>query len=152
MLRYLFLISLSLLLTGCTTIDFGYWVRRTNSDVFIEECKFSKVDESHYVYKNVRPSIVFIYSDAVEHCRRQAQIFNNIAALYSDGIFFWAIKYDEAQSLLSYFNTTGRLPIYLYINQNCAQVFAPEHTSAEDMQKHIGEAFGIYPMNHNIQQ
>lgn len=132
------------LLAGCSSIDFGYGVRCADSDTFIKECRFSKVDAEHFVYKNTRPSIVFIYSDAVEHCRRQAQVFNNVAATYSDGIFFWAIEYDDAQSLLTYFPTTARLPIYLYINQNCAQLFAPESTSVPDMKKHIGEAFGIY--------
>ena len=140
----LLLIIMLTLLAGCSSIDFGYGVRRADSETFIDECRFSKVDSEHFVYKNTRPSIVFIYSDAVEHCRRQAQVFSGVAAKYSDGIFFWAIEYDEAQSLLTYFPTTARLPIYLYINQNCAQMFAPESTSIADMKKHIGEAFGIY--------
>lgn len=144
MFKFLLITTFAFLLAGCTSIDFGYGVRRADSDAFIDECRFSKVDAEHFVYKNTRPSIVFIYSDAVEHCRRQAQVFNDVAATYSDGIFFWAIEYADAQSLLTYFPTTARLPIYLYINQNCAQLFAPESTSAHDMQKHIGEAFGIY--------
>ena len=132
------------LLAGCSTIDFAGNVRTANSDTFIDECKFSKADAEHYVYKEARPSIVFIYSDAVEHCRQQAQVFNSVATLYGSGIYFWAMEYDEAQSLLMHFPTTARLPIYLYINQNCAQMFAPESTSIADMKKHIGEAFGIY--------
>jgi hypothetical protein len=144
MLKFLFITAIVFLLAGCSSIDFGYGVRRADSDTFIDECKFSKVDAEHFVYKNTRPSIVFIYSDAVEHCRRQAQVFSNVAAQYSDGIFFWAMEYDDAQTLLTYFPTTARLPIYLYINQNCAQMFAPETTSAPDMKKHIAEAFGIF--------
>ncbi|MCR5456037.1 MAG: hypothetical protein K6F33_13715 [Bacteroidales bacterium] len=143
MSKWLF-IAVILLLSGCTTIDFGYGVRRVNSESFIDECNFSKVDADHYVYKNTRPSIVFIYSDAVEHCRSQAQVFSSVAAMYSEGVFFWAIEYSDAKPLLSYFPNNGRLPIYLYINQNCAQMFAPETTTLADMRKHIGEAFGIY--------
>lgn len=144
MLRLLFITTFVFLLAGCSSIDFGYGVRRADSDTFIDECQFSKVDAEHFVYKNTRPSIVFIYADEVEHCRQQARVFSNVAATYYEGIYFWAIEYDDAQSLLSYFPTTARLPIYLYINQNCAQMFAPESTSTPDMKKHIGEAFGIY--------
>ena len=146
MLKFLFISVIVFLLAGCSAIDFGYAVRRADSDTFIDECKFSKADSEHFVYKNTRPSIVFIYSDAVEHCRRQARVFSNVAMRYYDGIFFWAIEYDDAKTLLSYFPDNGRLPIYLYINQNCAQMFAPETTSDDNMQKHIAEAFGIFPI------
>ncbi|MBO7439344.1 MAG: hypothetical protein J6T96_10065 [Bacteroidales bacterium] len=145
MAKIFFITAFVLLLAGCSEIDFEENVRTANSDTFIDECKFDKADDWHFVYKTIRPSIVFIYSDGVEHCRQQAEVFNNIAALYGNGINFWAMEYDDAQSLLMFFNPTGRLPIYLYINQNCAQMLAPEHTSVSDMKKHIAEAFGIFP-------
>ena len=147
MLKFLFIISFSLLTAGCARIGFSYNVRCADSDVFIDECKFGKVDSEHFVYKNVRPSVVFIYSDAVEHCRQQAKVFDSVAARYSGGVMFWAIEYDDAQSLLECFPSDGRLPIYLYINQNCAQKIVPEHITAAIMQKHIAEAFGIFPID-----
>ena len=104
MLRFLFISTFMLLLAGCSAIDFGYAVRRADSDTFIDECKFSKADSEHFVYKNTRPSIVFIYSDAVEHCRRQARVFSNVAMRYYDGIFFWAI---EASMLLLVLEVTN---------------------------------------------
>ena len=143
MTRFLY-ITIVLLLAGCSAIDFAENVRTANSDTFIDECEFGRADESHFVYKAVRPSIVFIYADGVEHCRQQAEVFNSVASMYGDGIFFWAIEYADAQSLLVIFQTNKRLPIYLYINQNCAQMLSPEHTSIDNMKKHIAEAFGIY--------
>lgn len=144
MFKFIIFLTFAAFLTGCASIDFGVGVRCASSDSFIDECKFSKADSEHFIYKNSRPSIIFIYSDAVEHCRKQAKVFSSVAELYSDNIFFWAIEYGEAKSLLSFFKDDGRLPIYLYINQNCAQMFAPETTSPSDMCKHIGEAFNIF--------
>lgn len=129
-------------ITGCG-INFGTSVREVNGDEFLKACDVQFVDNTYFEYHSDKPSIIFIYSDVVEHCRRQAIVFNKISELYGDQIYFWAVEESEANSILTNFGHSGKLPVYLFINQNIAQELTLNKVTVVQMQGFIQQHFGI---------
>lgn len=143
-MRLAFLIFASLVFSGCG-ITFGTSVREANGDEFLKACDVQFVDNSHFEYHSDKPSIIFIYSDVVEHCRRQAAVYNKVSELYGDQIYFWAVQERDANSILSNFGYSGKLPVYLFINQNIAQELTLNKITVPQMQGFIAQHFGITP-------
>lgn len=130
---------------GCG-ISFEDNVREADASEFVQECRISFIDSNHFDYPLQTPSVVFIYSDMVEHCRRQASIFNQASALYYGKVMFWAVEESRASLLLDKFGNTGKLPAYIFINQNIAQKLSVDRLSLDEMKECISRHFGIDPI------
>lgn len=104
------------------------------------------VDSLHFGYPSSIPSIVFIYSEEVKHCRQQAEILNMAAVVYSGRVMFWAIDEKKAGPLLEKFGYSGKLPLYLFVNQNIAQTMVVDEITLNELSSCIYKHFGILPL------
>lgn len=107
--------------------------------------KIEITDDKRCIYNDTRPSVVFIYSDLVEHCRRQSKIFNQTAELYGDKIHFYAIEDKQAENILALFGDSGKRPMYLFVNIKSAQKVVVDNITLNEMQNYIFRAFGVRP-------
>ncbi len=149
-MKYFVYLLAIFIFTSCG-IGFDSNIRKTDADTFIKECDIVFVDSQHFDYPSSVPSIVFIYSEVVIHCQQQAEILNMAAVLYSGRVMFWAIDEKDAGPLLQKFGNTGKLPVYLFFNQNIAQKMVVDQITLNDLSTCIYNHFGILPLPKNLQ-
>lgn len=146
-MKYKILIfSLSAILFSGCGIPFHNSVHMSTGAEFVDECHVRIVDKSHFEYHGENPSVVFIYSDEVKHCRKQAKVINQAAQMYDGLVDFWAIHDNDAIQLLSQFGFSGKLPVYLFICSTFAYKIVPDEMNLSDLQRNIYSQFGIKPL------
>ncbi len=126
-------------------IPFHSCVHMTTASEFLDKCDIRVENTQYFEYHGENPSVVFIYSDEVKHCRKQAKVINQAAEMYDGQVDFWAIHDNDAKPLLDQFGFTGKLPVYLFICPTFAYKIVPDKMDLPDLQKNIYTQFGVKP-------